>query len=153
MKPRKTSMSEGFWEKAKIGAPDECWPWLAARCGNCGKHGKYGEVKIQSRVWRAHRVAWIIANGEIPERTMVLHKCDNSLCVNPSHLFLGDAKSNAVDMSQKGRSISKFSHDDVREIRRLRKEGWIYRRIAEKFSAPLGTIYSIVMRRHFRMLE
>jgi hypothetical protein len=50
-------------------------------------------------------VAWTLAEGDIPEGLMVLHRCDNPPCVRPGHLFLGTAKDNAVDMTRKGRNF------------------------------------------------
>jgi hypothetical protein len=51
----------------------------------------------------AHRVAWRLAFGPIPNGKLVLHRCDNPPCINPDHLFLGLPQDNADDMSAKGR--------------------------------------------------
>lgn len=51
----------------------------------------------------AHRVSFMLAHWEAPTK-WVLHLCDITLCVNPRHLFLGDAKSNAIDRTLKGRT-------------------------------------------------
>ena len=53
---------------------------------------------------RAHRLSWkFYRDDSITEEQHVLHKCDNPLCVNPDHLFIGDQKMNMEDMSYKGR--------------------------------------------------
>lgn len=78
----------------------------------------------------AHRAAWEIANGPIPDAPaiLVLHKCDNPSCINPDHLFLGDYVDNALDMVAKGRATrapqegeknnhAKLTEDQVRAIR------------------------------------
>ena len=55
---------------------------------------------------RAHRAAWVDANGPISEGMCVLHRCDNPPCVNVDHLFLGTQADNIADMVAKGRYIS-----------------------------------------------
>src|SRR5882724_7709102 len=73
----------------------------------------------------AHRIMWRLTHGEIPpDRPFVLHRCDNPLCVRPSHLFLGTHADNMKDMVRKGRSsrgerhhASKLNEDKVRAIR------------------------------------
>lgn len=73
-----------------------CWIWLGAA-------GRYGNLTVQQRHYDAHRFAWLLYLGSIPEGMRVLHRCDTPLCVNPAHLFLGTAKDNTLDMVRKGR--------------------------------------------------
>ncbi len=85
-----------FW--AKVQKSDGCWVWqgcIVRRYGVLGHDGK--QVK-------AHRVAWGLTNGPIPNGLSVLHKCDNPPCVRPDHLFLGTQLDNMRDCSAKGRS-------------------------------------------------
>lgn len=89
-----------FWERVERGGPDECWPWTAARKGT---PYAYGHLLFLGRFSSAHRVAWELTNGPIPEGLHACHHCDNPPCCNPSHLFLGTAKDNARDMVEKGR--------------------------------------------------
>ena len=73
--------------------------WLASKDKN-----KYGKFRMPTKDLRAHRVSWVIHRGLIPEKTYVLHKCDNPSCVNPEHLFLGTNQQNMDDMNRKGRA-------------------------------------------------
>lgn len=91
------SIEERFW--AKVARSDGCWLWLAAKDG-CG----YGHFYPESRkLMKAHRMAWELLKGSIPDCLCVLHHCDNPSCVNPDHLFLGTKKDNTQDAIAKGR--------------------------------------------------
>jgi hypothetical protein len=63
----------------------------------------YGLIKVNGKMMGAHRLAWEIKNGEIPDGLFVLHKCDNPACCNTDHLFLGSQKDNMQDALKKGR--------------------------------------------------
>jgi HNH endonuclease len=94
------SEAERFW--SKVGEcnrwPWFCWEWQAG----CFDNG-YGAFWLRRKLWKAHRVAWLIQFGEIPDDLKVLHKCDNPRCVRPSHLFLGTDADNMHDRDRKGR--------------------------------------------------
>lgn len=77
-----------------------CWIWTGSFMYKC-----YGEAYIKGEKIRAHRLSWLIHNGEIPNGLFVCHKCDTPQCVNPDHLFLGAAKSNMLDCVSKGRNF------------------------------------------------
>jgi len=88
-----------FWSKVDIRGGSECWLWRASESA----HG-YGQFRFKGTIDKAHRVAWVISNGDIPEGMWVLHRCDNRLCVNPKHLRLGDAQDNVSEEANKERA-------------------------------------------------
>lgn len=80
-----------------------CWIWQ--KCSN-----RYGSVSFKFSNWRAHRLAYYGFIGEIPKKMYVCHKCDNGLCCNPQHLFLGTHLDNMKDMVSKKRSTKGYKH-------------------------------------------
>ncbi len=101
-----------------------CWLWEKS----CDKNG-YGYIKYKDKTTKAHRVSLLLIDIDI-ENKMVLHKCDNPSCVNPTHLFVGNAKDNMQDMLSKNRQNytgtslprtknpnAKLTEKDVQEIR------------------------------------
>lgn len=76
-----------------------CWLWLAFQ-----QHG-YGRFHISGNrsLKLAHRVSYVIHKGQIPKGMLVMHTCDNGLCVNPDHLVIGTQADNLADMRRKGR--------------------------------------------------
>lgn len=83
----------------KSGGDNSCWLWTGKSKHRFG----YGFINNGGRVELTHRVAWTLANGEIPAGLQVLHSCDVPSCCNPAHLFIGTASDNVQDMVSKGR--------------------------------------------------
>lgn len=94
-------VEERFWAKVDKRGPDECWPWMA--WADKSGYGRMGLGGHNSRGVGAHRIAYELAAGPIPEGLSVLHRCDNRICVNLAHLFLGTHQDNMDDMMSKGR--------------------------------------------------
>jgi predicted XRE-type DNA-binding protein len=152
---KRSSVSERFWSKVVRGLPDECWKWNAARHSD-----GYGWFVVTDRPEKAHRVAYQLAVSEIPNGMWVLHKCDNPLCVNPSHLYLGTVKDNSRDAVERNRTAhgersksSKLKEAEVHEIRRLRKQGVKQSVIAGQFGISQSHISGIESRRFWNRLD
>ena len=84
-----------FWAKVKK-SENGCWEWTAATASG------YGRIRINGNVESAHRISYMIHFNESPGHLLVCHKCDNKLCVNPGHLFLGSYSDNLKDAIDKG---------------------------------------------------
>lgn len=88
-----------FWTFVR--RTEGCWPWTGKVTVRAPL--PRGHFSMRGRPYLASRVAWTIANGPIPEGMFVLHRCDNAVCCNPAHLFLGTRADNSLDMVAKGR--------------------------------------------------
>jgi hypothetical protein len=154
-----------FWSKVLKLSPDECWLWLPKRRMSSG-YGKFTKRKVD---YGAHRIAYFVQHGLDPSHELVCHSCDNKLCVNGAHLFLGSHQVNADDMKRKARSASgdrngmrthpertssgekngyaKLTNAEVREICRAYDAGEADQyQLAERFNVWQMTISRIVRR-------
>lgn len=93
-------LPQRFWSKVEIRDTDQCWHWTAARTPD--GYGSFGIRRLQHTTIPAHRLAWLLVHGPIAENLFVCHACDVPSCCNPSHLFLGTVRDNALDASKKG---------------------------------------------------
>lgn len=90
-------IEERFWKY--VVKTDGCWKWTGAK-----RYAGYGFlIQLDRTNISAHRLSWIIHNGQIPNEMYVCHHCDNTECTRPDHLFLGTAKDNTNDMFSKNR--------------------------------------------------
>jgi len=104
-----------FEEKYVPVTESGCWIWIAS---DDYRYGLFYTGESSSKMEKAHRVSYKLYKGKIPNGLHVLHRCDNTFCVNPDHLFLGTHKDNMRDMVKKGRNKSeqKYSNEIIEDI-------------------------------------
>lgn len=134
----------------------DCWPWVGYQFK---RRGGYGRFFIKERPFYAHRVSYFYHFGVDPLGLCVCHHCDNPVCVNPGHLYLGTDKENTMDKMARGRHRfglpdsrgerhggAKLTDSDVREIRLSQLN---QRALAKKFSVSPATICNILKGRNW----
>ncbi len=145
-----------FWDKViKEEKENGCWNWT----GWFGQNG-YGCFKINSAKAMSHRVSFRMNVGEIPKGMLILHKCDNPICIRPDHLFLGTNLDNIRDRHLKGRDAkgeghgrSKLNFQTVLEAREKRKKlGLSYRKLAKYFGVSKPAITDAILGRTWKSL-
>ena len=131
-----------------------CLEWVAKAVAN-GGYGALSTFRGESPI-RAHRVAWILENGAIPDGLYVCHSCDNPKCCNVEHLFLGTPRENMLDKESKGRGAkppvhwgeshhnAKLTYEQVCDIRASDKT---LRELSEAYDTSENTIHRI---RHYK---
>lgn len=134
-----------FLNKVVVGTDEECWNWIGARTSS-----GYGSIGDYYQLKSAHRVSWELYRDPIPNGKLVLHKCDNKLCVNPNHLYLGTSGDNMNDRAIRnengqGGIQSKFYIGEIWLMKKLYNSGKVFQRdIAMIFKCSQGTISFLV---------
>ncbi len=147
-----------FWDKVEITADDnQCWYWKAS-CYTSG----YGQFNRNGKLDGAHRIAWMYPDYVIPDGLFICHSCDNKLCCNPKHLFLGTQQDNVDDCKNKNRNYKpkgelqmfhKLTDKQVIEIRNRYKRGVIKQsELASEFNVAPNTISFVVNRKTWKHL-
>ena len=144
---------EKFWSKVNKGLDHECWEWTDS-IGD-----RYGKIWIDNKWISAHRFSYMLSRRcEIPKGMQVLHLCDNTKCVNPSHLYCGTQADNMKDRFERGRvdqamfAQPKFYCGEVWLMKKLYKDGLTQTFIAKMFKTDQSTI-SRWVRDEFRVCK
>lgn len=139
------SLYKRFFDKVKRVDDDGCWLWHKETQGL--KYGNFfsGSFLPTEKTHYAHRASYLMFVEEIPEGMCVCHYCDNPICVNPNHLWLGTQRDNLRDRTIKGRNVlcgnRKFSREDILKIRQNLTTTKI--ELADKYDVHVQTIYKI----------
>jgi len=158
---------ERFWNqvdknserRSQVGKEKDCWEW----CGALHSKG-YGKFTWNDKMSYAHRIAYEISNGTIPDNIYVCHTCDNPCCCNPDHLFLGTPLDNFLDMLQKERNpdyicksgeyniAAVLTEEQVLDI--IEKHNTLgYRKLAEQYGVAPSTIRNIIKGKNWTHLS
>ncbi len=140
-----------FQSKVDARGDDECWPWTAKARTQFG----YGVFRLSKDegVIGAHRFAFMAAGNEIPDGTLVRHKCDNPICCNPAHLVLGTPQDNVTDMIERGRKVSTGSPGirngravlTVADVASIRSSGLTSTKVAERWGISRGHAHRVLV--------
>lgn len=141
---------ERFWRFVDRDSVEGCWPWTG------GLRKGYGRFWADQKSVLAHRYIYAREHGPLQPGEQVLHRCDNPVCVRPSHLFVGSQQVNIRDCHAKGRNAfnarpipgeangnAKLTEGQVRAIREQIREGVSQRRIAALYRVSKYAVYSI----------
>lgn len=143
-------LRQKFFARVAPTTGSRCWEWNGPR--NASGYGRISH----GRGIMAHRVAWELHFGTIPDGLSVCHRCDNRGCVNPAHLFLGTHAENIKDRDSKRRLAlgsrcgkAKLTEADILAIRGL-LETVKPRALATRYNIHISTIYCIRDRKNWK---
>lgn len=140
-----TSVSVRF-HRSYEQTPTGCWEWKFRLSVG------YGEMRCARYSVKAHRVSWILHNGEIPDGLLVCHSCNNKKCVNPNHLYLGTALQNRGDADEDGLTPkgsrmprAKLTEESAWRIRQLNASGQVtYIQLAVMFGVSKSVVADVI---------
>lgn len=122
-----------------------CWLWTSYI-----NESGYGATTWHNKRILAHRLAWTLFKGKIPEGLYVLHKCDVPCCVNPDHLYIGTDEQNKMDSITRKRHVYGDRHPDAKlksvDIPAIREDPRPILEIASDYNVSYRTIYRVKAR-------
>jgi len=131
-----------FQQYVAVDPETGCHNWLSTI-----KKDGYGTFWLYDRVIQAHRAAWRLFEGPIPEGKLVLHHCDNRRCVNVDHLYIGTHKQNTADAIARDRGVGRrktATPERVMRARELREKGWSQQRIGDAIGCTQSVVSKIL---------
>ncbi len=141
------SFESYFWEQVDIGPSGRCWPWTRSL-----RNGIHGSISRSGEKQWAHRIAYELTYGPIPDGMVVRHSCDYGRCCNPAHLVIGTQSENMADALARGRTArgekngnAKLTAADVRQIRAELANGASRRQLADHFGVSIGAVKHIAL--------
>lgn len=142
-----------FW--SKVSKTEKCWIWKGTIAK---KSAGYGRFSLGYSGIGAHRLSYLMHHGNISKGMNVLHKCDNPICVNPEHLFLGSYSDNARDMNSKNRNVkgmtsgmAKLDDEAIKEIRNWYLGcGITQRELADLYGVDQTCISAIILNKTWK---
>lgn len=155
-----------FWAKCKRDDPDECWPWQGERYTRGGKNApprsqQYGTFMTfkngKRKKYRAHRVAYALAVGELTRGLVICHTCDFPPCCNPKHLVQATQAENVRQCEARGRWArgsrtysAVLTDDQAKNIRERRANGETYAALAREVGLHGDTIRKLCLGRTWK---
>jgi len=129
-----------------------CWIWQGTIQG-----AGYGQIGWKNKLYSAHKFSYESFIAKVPKGMFVCHTCDNPLCVNPLHLFIGTPKQNSQDAVRKKRiahgerqGASKLTENQVRAIR---KDPRTQQEIADEYGIDRTNVSQIKLRKSWKHVD
>lgn len=151
-KTRLVKLEDRFHKHVSPRDDNGCMKWT----GNTAVSG-YGFIRSdkRGRPLLAHRVAYEMAKGPIPEGMLIRHTCDTPSCVNPAHLIVGTDADNVRDMVMKDRcNAAKLLVSQVREIRAKHATGqYTIKALAKEYPISESAMWRLILRKTWKHVE
>jgi hypothetical protein len=142
-----------FWKRVDIQGENECWNWTGCATKKVNRSeglgysstGGYGmlryapEPKTVKTVY-AHRVAYELTLGGVPQGMTIDHLCRNKLCCNPQHMEIVTRSENSRRQAVKQDRVCKMGKESHLRVRQLRQARFSIKEISERFGVSTRTI-------------